>query len=621
LTVTDKGGSQSTDASIVIVAAAADTDGDGITDDKEVAYGSDPNRVDTDGDGIHDGDELAFWGDDYNADFDGDGIICLLDYDSDGDGNSDGLEKDLNSDPSDDQSTPPVTIEANPSIEAFNADYAHESWLLIKWGEYNEASGEARLARGDIDGDGRDEIIIGLGPVPGVPSIPGGRFEVIDDNYTHLAWGQIDWADYNEANGESWPACGDIDGDGDDEIIIGLGSEGEGKVEIFDYAANTVTHMDWLGVDWPDYNSELGETRPSSGDIDGDGKDEIILGLETVSTAPSIQGGLFEVVDDDYTHLAWGEIDWADYREANGESWPACGNIDGDGDDEIIIGLGSWGEGKVEILDYVANSVTHMDWLGVDWPDYNEASGETRPGSGDIDVDGKDEIIIGLGPVDDVPSVPGGRFKVVDDDYTHLAWGEIDWPDYNEANGESWPACGNIDGDGLHKIIIGLSSLLMPPEPPPPPEPTVIMDDFGPTDPTPPVSAGAAAGGGGGGGGGGCFIATAALGAPMEPHVRVLRAFRDRFLLTNAVGSTLVRFYYAYSPPIADFIADSRDTLGAVVRWSLCPLVGVSWMALHFGQWVTLALVAFLLGLVGAVGVVALTMIWHRRETSHRTWL
>lgn len=89
-------------------------------------------------------------------------------------------------------------------------------------------------------------------------------------------------------------------------------------------------------------------------------------------------------------------------------------------------------------------------------------------------------------------------------------------------------------------------------------------------------------GSGGGGGGGGCFIATAAYGSPMEPHVKVLREMRDRFLLTNGPGRTLVNFYYTYSPAAANFIAGHAG-LRAIVRVGLLPLVGVSWVALKIG--------------------------------------
>ena len=105
------------------------------------------------------------------------------------------------------------------------------------------------------------------------------------------------------------------------------------------------------------------------------------------------------------------------------------------------------------------------------------------------------------------------------------------------------------------------------------------------------------------GGGGGCFIATAAYGSLMEPHVKILRDFRDRFLLGNTVGKIFVRLYYTYSPPIADYIAE-YDNLRAVVRISLLPVVGVSWIALKIGPVSTMALILFFAcGLIGLVRV------------------
>lgn len=83
-----------------------------------------------------------------------------------------------------------------------------------------------------------------------------------------------------------------------------------------------------------------------------------------------------------------------------------------------------------------------------------------------------------------------------------------------------------------------------------------------------------------GGGGGGCFIATAAFGSYMEPHVLVLREFRDEMLLPHRIGREFVRLYYKYSPPLADWIAE-RPALKATVRTGLLPVVGLAWLAVH----------------------------------------
>ena len=100
-------------------------------------------------------------------------------------------------------------------------------------------------------------------------------------------------------------------------------------------------------------------------------------------------------------------------------------------------------------------------------------------------------------------------------------------------------------------------------------------------------------GGGDSGGGGGCFIATATFGSFTEPHVLVLREFRDQVLLSNPLGRSFVSFYYKVSPPIANLISQ-HETLKVLVRWILLPVVGLSWMALNIGLTFTLGIMLIL---------------------------
>jgi hypothetical protein len=69
-----------------------------------------------------------------------------------------------------------------------------------------------------------------------------------------------------------------------------------------------------------------------------------------------------------------------------------------------------------------------------------------------------------------------------------------------------------------------------------------------------------------------CFIATAAYGSPLEPHVLALREFRDSYLQRTALGRAFIGFYYRHSPPLANVIAE-HAWLRFLVRMVLTPLV------------------------------------------------
>ncbi|MGE3481883.1 MAG: PKD domain-containing protein, partial [Gammaproteobacteria bacterium] len=106
-----------------------DTDGDGLSDARELQLGTDPNSPDSDGDGLADGDEVDLHHTDpLDPDSDGDGLpdgaevnrhlTNALLADTDGDGFSDGAEVEAGSDPNRQDDTPAGSLPPDPATVA-----------------------------------------------------------------------------------------------------------------------------------------------------------------------------------------------------------------------------------------------------------------------------------------------------------------------------------------------------------------------------------------------------------------------------------------------------------------------------------------------------------------------
>ncbi len=118
------------------------------------------------------------------------------------------------------------------------------------------------IATGDIDADGVDEIIVGSGPGQTV------QVRAYERNGT-LLWKKQPFKKAHKKGVDV--AAGDVDGDGVDEVVVGL-SDGLSKVTVLseDGKRGDVSRVF--------KKSYRGGVNVAAGDVDDDGKDEIIIG-------------------------------------------------------------------------------------------------------------------------------------------------------------------------------------------------------------------------------------------------------------------------------------------------------------------------------------------------------
>lgn len=224
------------------------------------------------------------------------------------------------------------------------------------------------------------------------------------------------------------PSIGDIDADGDLEIVVG------------DFGGNQVWALHADGTPLPGWPIPVGANVRSTAALAD--LDPSFPGLEIVV---GVQDGTVQAWHHDGTSVPGWPVTAGTFVE---RCSPAIGDVDGDGDLEVFIG--SWYDGAVGstggVYGFSQNGATLPGWPKLT----NHVSVIASPALADLDDDGDKEIIVGTYETN-------GKIYVWHHDGTNLTGWPFTIPRGPSSTSlvSSSPAVGDIDGDGTLEIVTG----------------------------------------------------------------------------------------------------------------------------------------------------------------------
>lgn len=358
-------------------------------------------------------------------------------------------------------------VDTDPALEIVATANGGKGYVIdgvsqqIQW-EYVNGFG-AQVGLGDLDGDGMQEIV-GASAWNKITILDADRktpsweistshdiaaLRVIDTDedgipeilYGDGQWGKVraidvqnraeKWSVANPEHGVSGLAFGDVDMNGKSEILWGAGGSSSGPDHLF-IADPETGAIKWKNLDY------FGLSAIGVGDLNNDAEDEIVM-LSRASNS-GYDGGILHRFNARTHALAYQQT--LEARHLMGDGPLKLGDVDGDSRTELVVATGDGYDGILQVYDGATLALKRQS------SSYN-GNFFSALAIGDVDNDGRIEIVAGQGRAH--TGAQGVYLIVFDGATLQEKWRSVDL-------GNAWGKIyaiklADLDGDGRQEII------------------------------------------------------------------------------------------------------------------------------------------------------------------------